>query len=75
MYMVTQLLPKKNRQSMEQIFIYLDIDADGNISRDDLMRVYRKLFKDKKGIKETVERIIEALDMNLTECIDYSGRV
>jgi Ca2+-binding EF-hand superfamily protein len=75
MYTVTQLLSKKNRQSMEQIFIYLDKDADGSISCDDLLKVYKKLHKDKKGVKEIVGRIVEALDMNLNEHIDYSGTI
>lgn len=75
MYIVTQLLPKKSKQAVEQAFISLDSDTDGKISKIDLIKAYETLFKDKEGIQAIVDKIMDALDISLNDNIEYSGNM
>ena len=72
MYIVTQLLPKKERNG--DIFLYLDKDGDGRLSKNDLLEEYKNIFPVKKT-QEIVDKILEIYDIDHSGYINFSGNV
>ena len=60
---------------VEQAVVSLDSDTEGKISKNDLIKAYETLFKNKEGIQAIVDKIMDALDISLNDNIEYSGNI
>ena len=73
MYIGSQLLGKKERNNLIQIFTALDIDADGKLSRDELIEGYKMIYGNQEQIIIEVNTIMKEVDADHNGYIDYSG--
>jgi len=73
MYIVTQLVSKKEKAELQQTFTALDKNADGKLSREELVEGYTIIYAGNqvKAIKE-VEIIMTNVDVDHNGYIDYS---
>lgn len=72
MYIVTQLVSKKEKVELQQTFMSLDKNADGKLSREELIEGYTSMYGNvAKAIKE-VDLIMENVDADHNGFIDYS---
>ena len=74
MYIVTQLLSKKEKDELQQTFAALDKNADGKLSRDELIEGYTTIYGDKEQATREVEAIMEKADVDHNGYIEYTGR-
>jgi calcium-dependent protein kinase len=75
MYIVTQLLTKKEHAKLRATFMALDTNADGKLSREELLKGYEELYRDKQRAEQEVNTIMDNVDVDRSGSIDYSGRV
>jgi calcium-dependent protein kinase len=73
MYIVTQLVSKKEKAEMEQTFKALDKNADGKLSQDELIEGYTQLYGDRDRALREVELVMSNVDIDRSKFIDYSG--
>ncbi len=66
MYIVTQLVCKKDKVVLKEIFAVLDRDADGRLSKGDLKEAFDS--------EKSAEAVVSAFD-STDGCISYSGTV
>eukprot|EP00830_Metopus_es_P017914 TRINITY_DN6067_c0_g2_i2.p1 TRINITY_DN6067_c0_g2~~TRINITY_DN6067_c0_g2_i2.p1 ORF type:complete len:423 (+),score=78.40 TRINITY_DN6067_c0_g2_i2:63-1271(+) len=72
MYIATQLLTKKERDELQQTFMALDKNADGKLSRDELIEGYTIIYGDKLRAVKEVDALMEKVDIDHNGFIDYS---
>lgn len=72
-YMASQQLGKSEEKKLRETFEILDIDKNGSLSRDELLKGYMMIYKDEKRAKYEVERVMTKLDLNQNGSIDYNG--
>ncbi len=73
MYIVTQLLSKKERDELQQTFMALDKNADGKLSREELIEGYTTIYGNIERANKEVEIIMDKVDVDHNGYIDYSG--
>ena len=73
MYIVTQLLSKKEREELQQTFMALDKNADGKLSREELIEGYTTIYGNIERANKEVEIIMDKVDVDHNGFIDYSG--
>ncbi len=73
MYIVTQLLSKKEKDELQQTFAALDKNADGKLSREELIEGYTTIYGNKEQAEKEVQAIMEKADVDHSGYIDYSG--
>lgn len=73
MYIVSQLSSKKEKEELQQTFMALDKNADGKLSREELIEGYTKIYGDNIKAIEEVDKIMNNIDLDHNNYIDYSG--
>ena len=73
MYIVTQLMGKKDKDRLQQTFMALDTNCDGKLSRDELIAGYKHMYPDLEQAKSEVDFIMSKVDIDHNGFIDYSG--
>lgn len=73
MYIVTQLMSKKEHEKLRAAFTTLDTNADGKLSREELLHGYMELYVDKQRAEEEITAIMNNADADHSGFIDYSG--
>ncbi len=73
MYIVTQLMTKKEKKELSDIFVALDKNGDGTLTYDELLEGYKKLYKSDERAKAEVKYLMAAADVDNNGTIDYSG--
>ena len=72
MFIATQLMSHKEKETLTSIFMSLDKDGDGTLTKDELMVGYTKLYKNKERARLEVESLMEIADVDNNGTIDYS---
>lgn len=71
---IAQYLVTKNEQEeILRTFRNLDLNQDGQLSKDELISGYERIFGNKERAVLEVERIMKNVDNNQNNLIDYSG--
>ncbi len=73
MYIVTQLMSKKDKEKLQQTFMALDTNADGKLSRDELIQGYKQFYGNAEEAIKEVDNIMKNVDVDRNGFIDYSG--
>ena len=71
-YILVNLATKEEMDTLSNEFMSIDTDFDGQITIDDLHKVYMKLGKDSLEAKSVSEKIMEANDLDGKGFINYS---
>jgi len=72
MFMATQLASNKEKEDLAQIFIKLDKNGDGSLSREELLEGYTKLYGNKDRAAAEVNILMQNADVDGSGTIDYS---
>lgn len=73
MYIATQLMSKKDKEKLEQTFMALDKNADGKLSREELVQGYTIIYGSAEQANKEVDGIMAKVDVDHNGYIDYSG--
>ncbi|CAD8097613.1 unnamed protein product [Paramecium sonneborni] len=71
-YMITQMSTQREIQEIQNEFTKLDLNHDGILSKDELIKGYQQLKSDSKLVEDEVEKIIDLIDVNRSGMIDFS---
>ena len=72
MFIASQLLSHKEKENLTLIFMELDKDGDGTLTKEELMEGYTKLYGSKERAKEAVAALMAIADVDNNGTIDYS---
>jgi len=72
MYIATQLMDKKEKDSLQQTFMALDKNHDGKLSQEELMEGYTNIYGNSELAKQEVDTIMKNVDADNNGYIDYS---
>jgi len=73
MFIVSQLMTKKEKDDLRLIFMALDKNGDGALTQEELLEGYTKLYGNKERAKAEVSYLMENADADNNGTIDYSG--
>lgn len=59
---------------MISTFKAIDANGDGQLTRDELIAGYSKIYSNKDEVEEVVDNIIKSIDHNNSGQIDFSGK-
>lgn len=71
-YLVSYLSTREEKNELMKTFKALDLNGDGQLSRDELIQGYEKIMGAREAERE-VDNIMAAVDTNKSGFIDYSG--
>lgn len=66
------MVPSEERDNLLQIFHALDLNGDGQLSREELLIGFREIMNSEDPEGE-VDAIFKAIDNNRSGTIEYSG--
>ena len=71
-YIASQELSKKEEEKLKDAFFTIDIDKDGYISTEELIRGYMLMNKSEEEAKSKASWVMKKLDINQNGSIDYN---
>ncbi|CAD8079067.1 unnamed protein product [Paramecium sonneborni] len=71
-FMVNQTLQNQEISELKATFNALDQNHDGNLNKLELIAGYQEILKSKEQAEDKVNQILDALDLNHSNLIDYS---
>eukprot|EP00826_Nyctotherus_ovalis_P034981 TRINITY_DN2959_c0_g4_i1.p1 TRINITY_DN2959_c0_g4~~TRINITY_DN2959_c0_g4_i1.p1 ORF type:complete len:395 (-),score=98.65 TRINITY_DN2959_c0_g4_i1:60-1244(-) len=71
-FIVSQLISSKEKEQFEKMFVLLDDNKDGKVSREELMKGHKKIFGTEYQSEEEVQRIIAQIDIDGSGFIDLT---
>ena len=72
--MVNYLSTNSEKSQLLKTFNALDLNGDGQLSRDELIIGYKKIMNEVQA-QEEVDRIMSVVDKNNSGAIDYTGKI
>jgi len=72
LFIASQLITRKEKDRLTTMFMALDKNGDGSLTRDELMEAYTDLYKDKEKARNEVECLMAVADVDNNGFIDYS---
>ncbi len=72
-YVVSRQLTQKAEEKIRRIFDCYDTDKDGEISKEELVAGYKKLYGDTKKAQKEVKHILSRVPLNKNGNIGYNG--
>lgn len=71
-YIVSQLVTSKEKDQLQKVFISLDKDRDGKVSREELMQGFKDYFGDDYPAEYNANAIMEQIDIDGNGYIDLT---
>jgi len=72
LFIASQLMTKKEKDNLKQIFNALDKNGDGMLTPEELLEGYTKLYGSKERAKAEVKYLMENADADNNGTIDYT---
>ena len=72
MFIATQLMSKQERDQLRGVFVALDKNGDGKLTRSELVSGYSRIFRSDSLATREVDEMLKVVDMNDNGEIDYS---
>jgi len=72
MFMVTQLMSKPERDELSKVFLSIDKNGDGKLTREELIVGYVKQYGDESIATKEVDDLLSAIDLDKDGEINYS---
>lgn len=72
-FIANYLASNEEKQELTDIFKQFDTNGDGQLSKEELIHGYSKLYKSKERALIEVDQILANVDLNKNGIIDYSG--
>jgi len=72
MFITTQLMSRKEKDNLTAIFLSLDKNGDGTLTKEELMEGYTRLYGNSERARIEVESLMNIADVDNNGTIDYS---
>ena len=72
MYIASQLMNHKEKENLTAIFMSLDKNGDGSLTKEELLEGYTELYGNKERARNEVESLMAIADVDNNGLIDYS---
>ena len=72
MFIVAQLMTNKEKADLRSIFMSLDKNGDGTLTKDELLEGYAKFYKNRERARAEVEYLMANADVDGNGSMDYS---
>ena len=72
-FIASRQLTQKVEEKIRKIFDYYDTNKDGQISKEELIAGYKKLYGENKKVTKDVEHILSTINLNKNGNIGYNG--
>lgn len=72
LFIASQLMSRKEKERLTSIFMALDKNGDGCLTREELMEGYMNMYKDEERAMKEVESLMAIGDVDKNGLIDYS---
>jgi calcium-dependent protein kinase len=72
MFITTQLMSRKEKDNLTAIFLSLDKNGDGTLTKEELMEGYTRLHGNNESARIEVESLMDIADVDHNGTIDYS---
>ena len=72
MFIASQLMTRKEKENLTAIFMALDKNGDGSLTKEELMEGYTKLYGNRERARTEVEYLMAIADVDNNGLIDYS---
>ena len=73
MYIATQLMGKSEKDELKEVFLALDKNGDGKLSREELIQGYIEMHLDPEEAAKQVDSIMSNVDLDQNGYVNYSG--
>lgn len=71
-FMATQVINNRDKEELLEAFRALDLDGDGILTKEELLKGYNQVFGNSKMKEVEIENILEEADHNFSGKIDFS---
>lgn len=71
MFMTSYLVTREEKQEIIRTYLALDLDGDGQLSREELLNGFKKIMEPSKA-EEEVDIVLKNIDTNMNGTIDYT---
>ncbi len=72
MFIVSQLMTNKEKENLRAIFMALDKNGDGTLTKEELLEGYAKFYGNRERARAEVESLMAKADVDNNGSIDYS---
>jgi len=72
MFIASQLMTNKEKENLKAIFMELDKNGDGALTKEELMEGYTKLYGNRERARAEVEFLLQNADADNNGTIDYT---
>eukprot|EP00826_Nyctotherus_ovalis_P041676 TRINITY_DN4238_c0_g1_i1.p3 TRINITY_DN4238_c0_g1~~TRINITY_DN4238_c0_g1_i1.p3 ORF type:complete len:155 (-),score=56.71 TRINITY_DN4238_c0_g1_i1:162-626(-) len=72
MYLATQMIGNQEKAKLKEIFVAIDKNADGKLSREELIKGYSNVEPSAADVEAKVDEMMRNLDIDHSGFIDYS---
>jgi len=72
MYIATQTMEYKEKAELTKMFAMIDKDADGKLSREELIQGYSLINNSSEEVLKEIDEIMKNVDADDNGCISYS---
>ena len=72
-YIASQQLLQQDEAKIRKIFDTFDLNRDGQLTKEEIIAGYSKLYGDSKKAKKQADQIMKNVDLNNNGLIDYNG--
>ena len=72
MFIASQLMTRKEKEDLTAIFLSLDKNGDGSLTKEELLEGYTKLDGNRERARNEVETLMAVADVDNNGLIDYS---
>lgn len=72
MFIVSQLMTSKEKENLTKIFVSMDKNGDGTLTKEELLEGYTKLYGNKEKARIEVKTLLANADTDNNGTIDYS---
>lgn len=74
-YIASQEIDPQEEKKLKHLFDTIDTDKSGQVSLQELLDKYTKVFSSKVIAQQASENILKQTDLNNNGCIDYNGKI
>lgn len=72
LFIASQLMTREEKDKLTAIFMTLDKNGDGSLTKEELLEGYTKLYKNRERARNEVESLMAIADVDNNGLIDYS---
>ena len=72
MFIASQLMTRKEKEDLSSIFLSMDKNGDGSLTKEELLDGYTKLYGNRERARNEVESLMAIADVDNNGLVDYS---